>query len=332
MVSAASNPYRKRNLSPTPAFYTESWSCAAAEIAVLSLTAYLLHMLDDGRNKLVFEFGMNETSAPFAVLRVSGWDALAIVSQIFLMFSKCVFRIAGLSYHSLGALFLFFIVAGNQALAAAAPALHSADPHTTALALGSVSAILALASRGCYECAKELFMRPLSLHSPKQNPRRLSTSLLVFDTPTTQSVAKSSSQEPEDLLFASARQSPEMLCQEVETCEPEVQGQATMRPRRLSSPRRRTDFGSLRRSSSARVPTVHSPTIERASLSLNDSREATMEVPSDPEATVRPRKPSSPRARAAYEAVAQTTTILAPPRRRYRSSAPVPVFAGPGAQ
>ena len=81
MVSA---PYRKRNLSPAPAFYTESWSCTAAQIAVLLLTAFLLHTLDDGRSSLVLELGMTETSAPFAVLRVSGWDALAIVSQIIL--------------------------------------------------------------------------------------------------------------------------------------------------------------------------------------------------------------------------------------------------------
>ena len=165
------------------------------------------------------------------------------------MFVRCVFRIAGLSYHSLGALFLFFIVAGNQALAAAAPALHSNDPHTTWLALSSVSAILALASRGCFECAKELFMRPLSLHSPKQSPRRLPPSLLLFDPPTTQGISMSSSAEPEDLLFASAKQSPENLPQEMEICESDVQ--ATMRPRALSSPRRRADFGSLRRSSSS---------------------------------------------------------------------------------
>ncbi|KZV65843.1 hypothetical protein PENSPDRAFT_111839 [Peniophora sp. CONT] len=330
MVSASSSPYRKRNLSPmrAPAFYTESWSCTAAQITVLLFTAFLLHTLDDGRSELVFEVGMSETSAPFAVLRVSGWDALAIVSQILLMFARCVFRIAGLSYHSLGALFLFFIVAGNQALAAAAPALHSVDPQSTVFALGSILAIVALACRGCFECAKEVFMRPLSLHSPKQSPRRLLPSLLHFDAPTIQSAAKSGSPEPEDLLFASARQSLESLSlsQETDTCDAEVQ--ATVRPRRLSSPRRRTDFGSLRRSSSARVPVIRAPSFERPSVSLNDQG---MEVPSDPEATVRPRKPSSPRARAAFEAVAQTTTLVAPPRRRYRSSATVPMFAGPGA-
>ena len=83
MVSASA-PYRKCNLSPTPAFYTESWSCTALQFAVLLLTAYLLYTLDNGRSELVLEIGMTETSAPFATLRVSGWDALAILSQILL--------------------------------------------------------------------------------------------------------------------------------------------------------------------------------------------------------------------------------------------------------